>query len=60
MAEQAAESIRSIVEKAIEKYRREESRREANRDYAVRRNTKTWDERIRERALWQQRSADDL
>ena len=61
LAKNAGESMQSILDKSVETYRREEFLRAANRDYAaLRRNPKGWREELRERALWEQTSADGL
>lgn len=59
LAKEADESMQSVLDKAIESYRREEFLRAANRDYAaLRRNAKGWKEELRERELWEQTLAD--
>jgi hypothetical protein len=61
LAKDAGESMQSILDKAIERYRRQEFLRAANRDYAaLRRNSKRWKEELRERELWEQTLADGL
>ena len=61
LAREADESMQSILDKAIEHYRRVEFLRAANRDYAdLRRNPKAWKETLREREIWDQTSADGL
>jgi hypothetical protein len=61
LAKQADESMQSILDKAIENYRREEFLRAANRDYAaLRRNPKAWKEELGERELWERTVADGL
>ena len=61
LAKDADESMQSILDKAIERYRRQEFLRAANRDYAaLKRNPKRWKEELRERELWEQTLADGI
>jgi hypothetical protein len=61
LAEEANESMQAILDKAVERYRRESFLRAANRDFAVlRRNPKAWKEELREREAWEQTLADGL
>ena len=61
LAREADESMQSILDKAIEQYRRVEFLRAANQDYAnLRRNPKAWKETLREQEIWDQTSADGL
>jgi len=53
--------MQTVLDKAVESYRREEFLRAANRDYAaLRRNAKAWKESLRERKHWEQALADGL
>ena len=59
LAKEADESMQSILDKAIESYRRKEFLRAANQDYAaLRHNVKGWKEELRERELWEQTMGD--
>ena len=59
LAKEADESMQSILDKAVERYRREAFLRAANEDYAVlKRNPKAWRKALKERALWEQTLAD--
>ena len=61
LATEAGEPMQSVLDKAIESYRREEFLRAANRDYAaLRRNAKGWKEELRARELWEQTSSDGI
>jgi predicted transcriptional regulator len=61
LAEEANESMQAILDKAVERYRRECFLRAANRDFAaLKRNPKAWKEELRERAVWEQTLADGL
>ena len=61
LAEEANESMQAILDKAVERYRRESFLRAANRDFAaLKRNSKSWKEELRERQVWEQTLADGL
>jgi len=61
LAKDADESMQSILDKAIERYRRHEFLSAANRDYAaLRRNPKRWKEELRKREVWEQTLPDGL
>ena len=61
LAAEANESMQSILDAAVERYRRERFLRAANADYAkLKRNPKAWKEELRERALWEQALGDGL
>jgi predicted transcriptional regulator len=61
LAEEANESMQAILDKAVERYRRESFLRAANRDFAaLKRNPKAWKEELRERLVWEQTLADGL
>ena len=53
--------MQAVLDKALERYRRESFLRAANTDYAALRNDpKAWKEELRERELWEQALADGL
>lgn len=53
LAKEGDEPMQAILDKAVERYRRETFLRAANADYAaLRRNTKAWKATLRERAIW--------
>src|SRR5438045_2199135 len=61
MAEEEGESMHAILDKAIERYRRERFLRSANEDYqAVRQAPQAWEPELQERAVWDQTLADGL
>jgi hypothetical protein len=61
LAAEANESMQAILDKAIERYRRESFLRAANRDFAaLKSNPKAWKEELREREVWEQTLADGL
>ena len=61
LAKEAEESMQTILDRAIENYRREEFLRAANREYsALRRNARGWKEELSERRLWERTLADGL
>jgi hypothetical protein len=61
MAEEEQESMQSVLDRALERYRREKFLRAANADYeALRCDPRAWKEELRERELWEQTLADGL
>ncbi len=53
--------MQAILDKAIERYRRETFLRAANADYAaLRRSPKAWKNELRERKIWEQTLADGI
>jgi hypothetical protein len=61
LAEEEAESMQAVLDKAIERYRRERFLRAANSEYeALRRDPKAWKQELQERAIWEQATADGL
>ena len=53
--------MQAVLDRAIERYRREQFLRAANAEYqALRGDSKAWAEEMRERALWEQTDADGL
>jgi len=61
LAEEEGESMHAILDKAIERYRRERFLRSANEDYqAVRRTPEAWEQELQERAVWDPTLADGL
>jgi predicted transcriptional regulator len=61
LAEEEQQSMQSILDQALERYRREKFLRAANADFeALRSNPKAWKEELQERELWEQTLADGL
>ena len=61
LAREEREPMQAILDKAIERYRREKFLRDANADYAaLRKNARAWKEELKERELWEQTLSDGL
>ena len=61
MAEEEQQSMQSVLDRALECYRREKFLRAANADFAALRNDpRAWKEELRERELWEQTLGDGL
>jgi predicted transcriptional regulator len=61
LAEQEGESMQRILEKALERYRRERKMRLFNEAYAsLRCDPKAWQEELREREIWDAALLDGL
>lgn len=61
LAEEEQQSMQSVLDRALERYRRERFLRAANSDFeALRSDPKAWNEELRERELWEQTLADGL
>ena len=61
IAEEEQQSMQSVLDKALERYRREKFLRAANADFAALRSDSTaWKEELREREVWEQTLADGL
>lgn len=61
LAEQEGESMQQILEKALERYRRERKLELFNEAYAkLRRDPKAWQEELREREIWDTALIDGL
>jgi hypothetical protein len=61
LSAQTGESMQSILERALENYRRELLLEEANRAYeAMRNDPEAWREELEERELWERTLADGL
>ena len=61
LAEQFGESMPTILERAVEAYRRQKFLEEANRAYAVlRSNSEAWSDEREERETWDATLSDDL
>lgn len=53
--------MQSVLDKAIERYRRERFLRGANADFArLKKDSKAWKEELAERRLWDRTSSDGL
>jgi hypothetical protein len=61
LAEEEQQSMQAVLDKALERYRRETFLRAANADFAALKNDpKAWKKELRERELWDQTLADGL
>ena len=61
IAEEEQQSMQSVLDRALERYRREKFLRAANADFAALRNDHSaWKDELRERELWEQTSSDGL
>jgi Regulator of G protein signalling-like domain len=61
MAVEEQQSMQSVLDRALEHYRREKFLRAANADYAALRiDHKGWKDELRERELWEQTLSDGL
>ena len=61
LAREEGAPMQLILDKAVERYRREKFLRDANEDFvALRKNTKAWKEELKERDLWEQTIGDGL
>ena len=61
MAVEERQSMQSVLDKALEHYRREKFLHGANADYAVLRNNhRAWKDELRERERWEQTLSDGL
>ena len=61
LAREEREPMQAILDRAIERYRREKFLRDANADYAaLRKNARAWKEELKERELWEQTLSDGL
>jgi hypothetical protein len=61
IAEEEQQSMQAVLDKAIERYRRERFLHAANADFAaLKQNPKAWKEELKERARWEQTLPDGL
>jgi len=61
IAEEEQQSMQSVLDRVLERYRREKFLRAANADFAALRNDPSvWKDELRERDLWEQTSSDGL
>jgi hypothetical protein len=61
IAEEEQQSMQSVLDRALERYRREKFQRAANADFAALRNDRSaWKDELSERELWEQTSSDGL
>ena len=61
LAQEFGESMQSIVEKAIERYKREMFLESLNQDFKrLRENDKAWNEELDERRLWENTLTDGV
>ena len=61
IAEEEKQSMQSVLDKALERYRREKFLRAANADFeALRSDPVAWKEELHEREIWEHTLADGL
>jgi hypothetical protein len=61
LAEEEQRSMQAVLDRALERYRRERFLRAANADFErLRSDPKAWKEELRERELWEQTLGDGL
>jgi hypothetical protein len=61
LAEEEQQSMQAVLDKALERYRRESFLRAANADFeALKNDPQAWKKELRERELWEQTLADGL
>jgi len=61
LAEEEDDSMQAVLDKAIERYRREKFLRDANADFAaLKRNRRAWKQELKERELWEHTLSDGL
>jgi predicted transcriptional regulator len=61
LAEEEQQSMQSILDDAIERYRREKFLRAANADFvALKDDGKAWKQELRDRELWESAVADGI
>ena len=61
LSEQENLSMQALLDKAVERYRRERFMEAANEDYrALRRDSKAWKQELQEREVWEQSISDGL
>jgi hypothetical protein len=61
LAEEEQESMQAVLDRAIERYRREKFLRGANADFAaLKTDAKAWKGELRERDLWETTVADGI
>jgi hypothetical protein len=61
LAEEEDASMQAVLDKAIERYRRDKFLRGANADFAaLQRDKNAWKQALRERDLWERALADGL
>ena len=61
LAKEEQQSMQSILDDAVEQYRRERFLRAANADFAaLKADVKSWKQELRDRELWEQTVADGI
>ena len=61
LAREEGKRMQSILDEAIERYRREKFLRDANADFsAFRKSSRAWKQEFKERELWEQTLGDGL
>ena len=61
LADEEQRSMQSVLDRALERYRRERFLRAANADFAaLKRDAKAWKQELRDRALWEQTLGDGI
>ena len=61
LAREEGKPMQSVLDKAVERYRRENFLQDANADFAtLRKNSKAWAAELAEREMWEQTLGDGL
>lgn len=61
LAEEEQQSMQSVLDRALEQYRRERFLRAANADFsALRQDAKSWKQELRDREQWEETLGDGL
>jgi hypothetical protein len=61
LAEEEQQSMQSVLDRALEQYRREKFLRGANSDFStLKQDAKAWKQELRERGQWEETLADGL
>jgi len=61
LAEEEHQSMQSVLDRAVELYRRESFVRAANADFAAwKKDRKAWEQELRERGRWERTLADGI
>jgi hypothetical protein len=61
LADEEQQSMQSVLDRAIERYRRDRFLRAANADFAaLKQDRKAWKQELGERELWEQTASDGI
>jgi hypothetical protein len=61
LAEEEKRSMQSVLDRALDRYRRDKFLRAANADFAaLQRDAKAWEQELRERELWEPTVGDGI